>query len=507
MASAKRGPSDPAVPPGTRRRRPPTIDLQATEIASEPAERIDPVQENQAAAEPAVRPAPAPAEPAPGPNAARPEPPPAGLSLAGLRDTAGRSLSDLRAWMQDKVSWPLVGAGLAGAAIALALVLPMWGLGGPARDDVALGKLAALEAQVRELGSRPVPAGADQRVISDLAGRLGAAEQAIRQQGELASRLTAAEQAVRQSSESAARAGTAEQARMSGLEQRLGKVETAAAAPAPQPSIDPALINRIAALETAVRAFPDISKRIDEAALAARDARTRADSAVEAGRTLPAQPAAAEIPRGELDALAGRIAALERAAKTMEDRLAQAAPGAGADRPVRLAFAAIALRGAVERGEPFGRELAAVQALAPGTALAPLEPFAPSGVPGAAELARELSQLGSAMLNAAPAHAPRAGGFMDRLQANAERLVRVRPINAAPGEDAAAIPAILARAETKAGRRDLAGALAELNRLPEPVRAPAAVWIGKAEQQVAAVTAARRFAEAAVDALAKPGTP
>ena len=504
MASAKRGPSDPAVPTGTRRRRPPTIDLQATEIASEPVQRVDPVKENHAAAEPAA--GPAPAEPAAAPGAARPEPPPAGLDLAGLRDTAGRTLSDLRAWMQDKVSWPLVGAGLAGAALAFALVLPMWGLGGPARDDVALGKLAALEAQVRELGSRPVPAGADQRVISDLAGRLGAAEQAIRQHGELAGRLTAAEQAVRQSSESAARAGAAEQARMSALEQRLGKVETAAAAPPPQPSVDPALINRIAALETAVRAFPDISKRIDEAALAARDARTRADSAVEAGRTMPAPPAAAEIPRGELDALAGRIAALERAAKTMEDRLAQAAPGAGADRPVRLAFAAIALRGAVERGEPFGRELAAVKALSPNAALAPLEPFAPSGMPGAAALARELSQLGPAMLHAASG-APREGGFMDRLQANAERLVRVRPIHEAPGEDPAAIPAILARAETKAGRRDLAGALAELNRLPEAVRAPAQAWIGKAEQQVAAVTAARRFADGAVDALAKPGTP
>jgi hypothetical protein len=503
MASAKRGPSDPAVPPGTRRRRPPTIDLKATEIAAEPVEHVDLAQENRAAAAQSAPPPPPPrAEPiGPGPAPAAPQS--AGLALASLRETMTRMASDLQAWMRDTMSWPLVRAGLAGAAVALGLALLVWGLGsGPVRDD-AVGRLAALETQMRELGSRPVPV--DQRVVSDLSARLGAAEQAIRQQGELAGRLGAAEQAVRQNSELATRAAAAEQARASTLEQRLAKIETAVAAPPPQSTIDPTFINRIAALEAAVRAFPDIAKRIDEAALAARDARTRADSAAEAAKNLPAQPAAPAFPRGEFDALAGRIAALERGARAMEERLAQTAPSAGVDRPVRLAFAAIALRGAVERGEPFGRELAAVKALAPSAALAPLEPFAANGVPGAAALARELSQLGTAMLNAASG-TPQ-GGFMDRLQANAERLVRIRPINEAPGEDPAAIPTILARAEAKAAQRDLAGALAELNRLPEAARVPARAWIGRAEQQVAAVTAARRFAEGAVDALAKPGDP
>lgn len=468
MASAKRGPSDPAAPPGPRRRRPPTIDLKATEVAADPVEHVDPARENRpTAAEPAAQPAPG-TEPLPGPKPTPARAQAAWADFAAMRAAMARTAVELNGWMRDRTSWPLLGAGLAGAAVALGAVVLVWGLGtapvpvpAPARDEAALNRLAALETQVRELGSRPMPVGLDQRVISDLAGRLGAAEQKAAAQ-----------------------------------EQRLGRIE--AAPPPPQPGIDPALINRIAALEAAVRAFPDMSKRIDEAALAAREARTRADAAVDATRAPPVQPAPAAIPRGELDALAGRIAALEHAAKVMEDRLAQAAPGTGADRPVRLAFAAIALRGAVERGEPFGRELAAVKALAPDAAFAALEPFAATGVPGAATLARELAQLSNPML-AAVSGVPRDGSLIDRLQHNAEKLVRIRPINAAPGDDPAAI---LARAEAKAPR-DLAGALAEVKRLPEAARAPAQGWMSRAEQQVAAVTAARGLAEAAVAVLAR----
>ncbi len=112
----------------------------------------------------------------------------------------------------------------------------------------------------------------------------------------------------------------------------------------------------------------------------------------------------------------------------------------------------MALRSAVERGEPFAQELAAVKPLVPdAAATVPLEPFAATGVPRTAALARELSQLGGAMLNAAGAP-PRDGGIMDRLAQNAERLVRIRPINEAPGDDPATV---VARADAKATHGDL----------------------------------------------------
>jgi hypothetical protein len=84
-------------------------------------------------------------------------------------------------------------------------------------------------------------------------------------------------------------------------------------------------------------------------------------------------------------------------------------------------------------------------------------------VPRAAALARELSQLSGPMLNAAGT-TPRDGGFIDRLQQNAERLVRIRPINEAPGDDPATV---IARAEAKAAHGDLSGAVAEL-KLSQP---------------------------------------
>ncbi|MEN3382027.1 MAG: hypothetical protein V7608_2071, partial [Hyphomicrobiales bacterium] len=172
-----------------------------------------------------------------------------------------------------------------------------------------------------------------------------------------------------------------------------------------------------------------------------------------------------------------------------------------ADRAGRLAFVGLVLRTAVERGDPFVTELAAVKPLVTDPAqVAPLEPFAAAGVPRATALARELSQLAGPMLAAAGA-APREAGLFDRLQQGAEKLVRIRPINETPGDDPATV---ISRAEVKAANGDLAGALADLSRLPDAVRAPAKDWMKKAEAQVAALAAARRLADTAVGGLAKP---
>ena len=215
----------------------------------------------------------------------------------------------------------------------------------------------------------------------------------------------------------------------------------------------------------------------------------------------PAPPGPPAVARGEVEALANRVAALEQTAKALETELARRATAeSGGDRTVRLAVTAALLQATVERGDPFAKELAAAKTLAgDAKALAPLEPFAASGVPSASALTRELSALVPA-LRQASGTAARDETFLERLQAHAEKLVRVRPLDAA-GDDSAAI---LARIELRAAQSDLAGALAELAKLPPAARAPAQAWIAKAEARNAAIEASRKFAADALAALGKP---
>jgi hypothetical protein len=346
------------------------------------------------------------------------------------------------AWPPGGIPWPpsrsLLGAGAAGGGVVLLLFALLW--------------LAGLFS-TREDGSAALNA------------RLARVETRLR---EIPNGATAA---------------AADPKKLDDLLSRLGKLEAAAAAPA---ASEPAIANRLTGIEAAVKALQgklaDLDKRADAALLA-----------VDAARSTPAE-------RTELDTLTKRIAALEQTTKGFSDDLAKRAAVAG-DRPVRLAVSAQALRAAVERGDPFSAELAAVKPLAADPqALAPLEPFAASGVPTQAALARQLSDVVPAMQRLVGATPPDAG-VLDRFRASAERLVRIRPIDEVPGDDPTTI---IGRIEAKAARSDIAGALVELATLPAPLRAPAEEWIKQAERRNAAVDASRRFASNALAALGKP---
>jgi hypothetical protein len=257
------------------------------------------------------------------------------------------------------------------------------------------------------------------------------------------------------------------------LSGRLAKLETALNTPRPAVT-DPAIAGRLGSLEGQIKPLSDSITALQNAA----------------------RGGAAD--HGEIVKLSDRIAALEKADRVVADQLAKNTAAAANDRPVRFALAASALRAAFERGDPFTAELAAVRPLTADTqALAAIEPFAASGMPSAAVLGRELLAALPVMQRAAGA-TQRDGGILDRLQANAEKLVRIRPIEAAPGEDA---NAILSRIEVKAAHADIAGALAELAKLPPAVRAPALAWIAKAEARGKAVDASRRLAAEALAVL------
>lgn len=286
------------------------------------------------------------------------------------------------------------------------------------------------------------------------------------------------------------------------LSERLAKVEQAIAK---LPPGEPAVAERLAAADNAMRslgvALTALNKRSDDASANAADARKNAEEAAKAVTELRAsiqevvKNTSAGTAPADLDGLQKRIAALENSAKSARDEIAKTS---SADNAARLALSAAALRDAVLRGVPFASELGEVKSLgADDKALAPLTPFADSGVPGDQALVHELAGLIPAMLKASGAQAP-SGGFLERLQANVSRLVRIRPVDAPPGDDASAV---LARIEIAAAKADVAAALADLAKLSDVVRTPAKDWIEKAKARQAAREAARNFAADAARAL------
>src|SRR5947209_5650206 len=147
---------------------------------------------------------------------------------------------------------PLIGAGLASGALVVVVVALATLVAGRDNGAGALdARLARIEQQMRELASRPAPAGLDAGALAELTSRLARLEAAV-----------------------------------------------AAARPA---AADPALGNRLSAIEGAVKALSEqvgiLNRRSDEAVAAAREARTRADANAAALAELAQKRQAATIER------------------------------------------------------------------------------------------------------------------------------------------------------------------------------------------------------------------
>jgi hypothetical protein len=301
------------------------------------------------------------------------------------------------------------------------------------------------------------------------------------------------------------RAPTTDSKAIDGLSQRVAKIEQTVAA---LPARDPASAERLANADNAIKslsvALTTLGKRSDDIAANATKARESAEAATKAVSELRTslQNAATTSPAGasaaELEALQKRVAALEQSAKEARGDIAR---NSTVDNVARLALSAAALQSAAMSGAPFAAELKQAQALgADGKTLAALGPFAVKGVPDNKTLANELSALMPAMLKASGAKTP-PGGFLDRLQASAGNLVRVRPIDAPSGADPSAV---LARIEIDAANANIPAALADLAKLPDKVRAVAAAWIERAKARTAALAAAKQFAAEATRGLGQP---
>ena len=183
------------------------------------------------------------------------------------------------------------------------------------------------------------------------------------------------------------------------------------------------------------------------------------------------------------------------------ENVAQAANKPADDTALRRLVVASMLDLSVRQNEPFAAALKAAKALAADPqALQPLEGFAASGVPNAANLCRELLTLVPKLEPPRPENTTTGTGIVDRLQAGAAKLVRIERTDAS-GNDRSAI---VARITAAAVRNDLAETRRELNSLTPADRAPAQAWLDKAGERDAALAAARHFATDAMAALAKP---
>jgi len=350
-----------------------------------------------------------------------------------------------------------LGAGIGiGAALVVALMFGLWRGGylpiGAADDRELKEKVATLEKQVSELQNRP-QARPDTSAVDALTKRVDAIEAALKNlppaDTSVADKLTAADNAMK-------------------------------------------------SLGTALAA---LSHRTDDAVGTAAAARAAADAATAAVADLKAsmQAAAASnanrVPRADIEALTKRVAALETQTEAAHEALTKSS---GNDIAARLALGAEVLRSAVAVGAPYADELADVHALGgDDKALAPLDQFAASGAPTAQALTHELSALLPLMLKIAGAPVPSAD-FLARLEANASKLVRIRPLKAPQGDEPSAV---LARLDADAANADIAAALTDLAKLPDKVRAPAEVWIAKAKARQAALAAATQYAKITARAL------
>jgi hypothetical protein len=294
-------------------------------------------------------------------------------------------------------------------------------------------------------------------------------------------------------------AGSTQPTRDAETAARLDKIERTIQAQRPEP----ALGNRLAAAESQAKSLADslaaLNHRVDDMAASSQRTAAQADAATAASDAAKSADQTT-VQHGDIDALASRIAALDGAVKALSDNVTHRAASAD-DQPARLTIAAQALRAAVERGVPYQAEIKAVAALgADPNETAPLEPFAASGLPSAEALGHELAAL-VPTLERASGTAPNETSVLEKLKANAQKLVRITPVDAPAGNNPAAV---IARLGIDAAHADIAAALTDIAALPEAAKPLAADWVKKAETRNAAITASRQIAADALAVFSKP---
>ena len=385
-------------------------------------------------------------------------------------------------------------AGIVGAGLTALAAGAAWIYGAPLLEP----DISSLNARLTRLEMHtPTSAEIAAATVPDM-GKVPAAKIE-----ELAARLAKLEAAEAAQTAAAARQPAApDGAKLDDLTARVSRLE--ATPPPTSPSAADTgqlkeLATRVGGVEASVKPIAQHLTEIEQQntanAKAAQEASARAETVAktmaDVQRVGADQEKSQQGTRTEVAALVGRLATVETQVKQVGDQIAEAAVPKP-DESLRYALIAAGLRSALERGDPFAAELAAAKTAGIDPALlTQLAPFASTGVPNVQELFRELGGLIPEMLKVS-APAAQEGGYLDRLQAHAERLVRIRPVGDQTGDDPATV---IGRIERDMARRDLPAVLAELDKLPAPAQAVAEAWRKKAlARQTASAASAKLVA-------------
>jgi len=379
------------------------------------------------------------------------------------REAPARSVSPVLAVLSGAVGAAIV---VGGAWFTLGQNLPIQQPGNAAALDALTARVASVEAKAGAAGSAPSAAAAEPdaavtRRIEALEKSVAALRDDVTAAGDKTAQLSAA---------------------VSGL--KPAPAGEAGSAPSVPPADLAEFSERLMQLEAAAKAA---DKAADKSpAAAAVDLAPVTERLTELEAALKALP-----PPVDLSPVTTRLAKLESAVEK---------PPSFDDSALRRVVAALLLDTSVRQGEAYGALLEIAKPLAAdAAALRPLDAFAATGVPNNTVLSRELIALLPKLI---PGYDPldSTASIVDRLQAGADRLVRIqRP--GSPGTKERG--AILSRMIAAAQRNDVAEAKRELSLLEAGERAPAQAWLDRVTTRDAALAASRQFAAAAMAALPK----
>jgi hypothetical protein len=362
-------------------------------------------------------------------------------------------------------------AGATGAVIVLiATYLPTPDRAPAPRLVPEVGELTRRLSDLESvLGTRPGAAGLRARVdeVSRNLGALGNAQAKL----------------ARDAKDLEGRIGSGQDAPME-LAGRIAKLEQAAAAPTPgdqtgQLPPSTALSTRLAELEKAAREGNDAAKsataRVVGELAAVRTEAGRLAQRIDGLKGEVEERMKAAAKAADFAPLAQRLAALERDLQGFEKNEADRRADAGR---VVLALELAALRRAVDRGDSYATELAAVKKMAGDSLnLTALERHMREGVAPVRELEKSFRQVADAMLDA-EVERPDAT-LLDRLISGARSIVRVR--KAGHAADDVSAEAVVGRIETALKEGRLTEVVANAKTLPPKAALAGEDWIKRLE--------------------------